>query len=186
MKRARGNKSARWLSDETAALGYRVSPTVIAKLDSGHRGSVLGVAELLVLAAALEIPPIALLFPDLPDGEVWLLPETSTSSETAMRWFSGEALPGEVLTGTGSGDGATPHQGAQLVEAVRERIEARRRWGRLVQEAPAHDAKADPDARMTAKLFEREIHYAQQRINQLNSRIRDLGGSVAREVAADE
>ena len=58
MKKARGNKSAKWLSDETAALGYRVSPTVIAKLDSGHRGSVLSVAELLILGAALELPPV--------------------------------------------------------------------------------------------------------------------------------
>ena len=67
VKKARGNKSAKWLSDETAKLGHRVSPTVIAKLDSGHRGSVLSVAELLVLAAALNIPPGLLLIPGYPN-----------------------------------------------------------------------------------------------------------------------
>lgn len=66
MQKARGKRTAKWLSERTAELGYRVSPTVIAKLDSGHRGNVLSVAELLVIADALEVPPAALLFPAFP------------------------------------------------------------------------------------------------------------------------
>jgi hypothetical protein len=96
MKKARGNKSAKRLSDETAALGYRVSPTVIAKLDSGHRGSVLGVAELLVLAAALNIPPGLLLFPGFPMAPVEFLPGRTAESKAALDWFCGEGnLPTE-------------------------------------------------------------------------------------------
>lgn len=90
MKEARGSRSATWLSDRTAELGYRVPATVISKLDSGHRGSVLGVAELVVLAAALDMPPVALLYPALPDGEVSMLPGRHASSIAAVRWFSGE------------------------------------------------------------------------------------------------
>lgn len=87
MKDARNGRSATWLSDRTAELGYRVPATVISKLDSGHRGSVLGVAELVVLAAALDMPPVALLYPALPDGEVDLLPGEPVRSLNAVEWF---------------------------------------------------------------------------------------------------
>lgn len=90
MKEARGGRSATWLSERTAELGYRIPATVISKLDSGHRGSVLGVAELVVLAAALDMPPVALLYPELPDGEVDMLPNRPASSISAARWLSGE------------------------------------------------------------------------------------------------
>ena len=100
IKKARGNKSARWLSDETAALGYRVSPTVIAKLDSGHRGSVLSVAELLVLAAALDIPPGLLLFPGYPYDVVEYLPGRAADAHSALDWLSGYGvLPAEAGPG---------------------------------------------------------------------------------------
>lgn len=87
-KRARGSKSANALSDRTAELGYRISPTVIAKLDSGHRGSVLSVAELLILGAALEVPPASLLLPNaLEDIEV--LPGKSMQATEALGWLIG-------------------------------------------------------------------------------------------------
>lgn len=87
-KAARDGKSAAWLSDRTAELGYRISPTVIAKLDSGHRGSVLGVTELLILAAALHMPPAALLFPDALD-DVEVLPGKAVRGLSAFGWFIG-------------------------------------------------------------------------------------------------
>ncbi|MCF8606792.1 hypothetical protein L5I01_25900 [Gordonia sp. HY442] len=89
-RQARGKRSAKWLSDETAALGMRISPTVIAKLDSGHRGANLSVPELLVLAAALNVPPAALMFPDMPDGEVRRYPtDEPWNSFGAYNWVSG-------------------------------------------------------------------------------------------------
>jgi hypothetical protein len=90
MKAARGDRTAKWLSDRTHELGYRVSPTVIAKLDSGHRGNVLSVPELLIIAAALEVPAVALLFPGLPDEPTERLPGQTTSAVAAMLWFTGE------------------------------------------------------------------------------------------------
>ena len=120
VKKARGNKSAKWLSDETAKLGHRVSPTVIAKLDSGHRGSVLSVAELLVLAAALNIPPGLLLIPGYPTGDVEFLPGRTADAKAVLDWFSGDGrLPTE-----GSFDAekvsATINAGTELVRAVRQ------------------------------------------------------------------
>jgi hypothetical protein len=116
MKRARGTKSARELSDETADLGRRISPTVIAKLDSGHRAAMLTVSELLVLAAALNVPPILLLFGDgYPGGEVEYLPGRTASTWRAAQWFSGES----PLPAGPDGTASPPNTGTELVAAVR-------------------------------------------------------------------
>lgn len=119
MKKARGNKSAKWLSDETAALGYRVSPTVIAKLDSGHRGAVLSVAELMVLAAALDIPPGLLLFPGYPTGDVEFLPGRETCAAAALDWFSGEGRLPLQRDAEGNQRTAPPNGGTELVRLMR-------------------------------------------------------------------
>jgi hypothetical protein len=164
IKAARGGKSAAWLSDRTAQLGYRVSPTVIAKLDSCHRGSVLGVAELLVLAAALEVPPVALLFPDLPDGDVAFVPNRLIASDSAMRWFCGEGgtIPFDVLTLAVSEGSLAPNDKAQLVEAVR----ARRA---VLKQALV----AETDGR-----FRQEVDGLMNELNALDGKIRALGGVV--------
>ncbi len=117
MKRARGSRLARELSDDTAELGYRIAPTIIAKLDTGHRGAVLNVTELLVLAAALDIPPTLLLFGDgYPGGEVEYLPGRSTSNLQAAQWFSGEV----PLPAAGDDTASAPNTGVELVTAVQQ------------------------------------------------------------------
>src|ERR1700757_3524960 len=90
IKSGRGNRSAQWLADETERLGYPISRAAIANYESGRKKG-LDVAELLVLAAALRIPPLTLLFPQLPDGPVEVLPGVQTTSWDAAAWFSGEA-----------------------------------------------------------------------------------------------
>ncbi len=89
-KTLRGKRSAKWLSDRTAELGYRLSPQVIARLDSGRRAGHLEVAELMVLARALGVAPVLLLFPFLLDGPVEVLPGVEAPSGMALRWFTGE------------------------------------------------------------------------------------------------
>jgi hypothetical protein len=123
MRRVRRHKgkAANWLSDETDRLGLRVSPQVIAKLDSGHGGSALSVAELLVLSAALEVPPALLLFPGYPDGEVEFLPGRIALSKEAVEWFSGEArLPAATSVDGVRREASPPNPGTELVYAVRQ------------------------------------------------------------------
>jgi hypothetical protein len=89
IKAARGSRPAQWLADETERLGYPISRAAIANYESGRKKG-LDIAELLVIAGALRIPPVALLFPQLPDGPVEVLPGTETTSWEAAEWFSGE------------------------------------------------------------------------------------------------
>jgi len=85
MKRARGSRSAWQLSEETDRIGYHLSKQVIGKLDSGHGG--LQVAEFLVLAAALDVPPALLLCGGYPDSVVEYLPGRKATSRQAVDWF---------------------------------------------------------------------------------------------------
>jgi transcriptional regulator with XRE-family HTH domain len=89
IKAARGSRPAQWLADETVRLGYPISRAAIANYESGRKKG-LDIAELLVIAAALRIPPVALLFPQLPDGPVEVVPGTYTTCWDATTWLSGE------------------------------------------------------------------------------------------------
>lgn len=82
--------SAAKLADRTADIGYPISRNVLAELENGRKRS-LDVAELLVLAAALGVSPAQLMFPELPKGQVEVLPGVPQESHDALRWFSGEA-----------------------------------------------------------------------------------------------
>lgn len=164
-KTARGGKSAAWLSAETDRLGYKLSTSVIAKLDSGHRGSVLSVPELLILAAALEVPPLALLFPKLPDGPVETIPNQPQSSFDAYLWAAG--LP------------PSPQRSdlAQLLGYVRERWETIKELARLrVRVSTASDA-------MSKKGYEALRAAAVADLARLNSLIPAVGGVLNAETA---
>jgi len=95
-----GRMSAQQLADETERLGYPISRSQIANYESGRKQG-LDVAELLVLAAALEVPPVTLLFGGPPDEEVEMLPDWTGPAFFGIAWFSGDrelAWPGpEVI-----------------------------------------------------------------------------------------
>lgn len=96
IRAARGDRSAQWVADETARLGYPVSRSQIANYESGRKQG-LDVAELTVIAAALGVPPVTLLFGSHPDDVVETLPGEKGSSVAALAWFIGDrelAWPG--------------------------------------------------------------------------------------------
>jgi len=81
-------RSAQWLADRTAELGYAITRPVISDIETGRRKYVT-VTELMVLARALNTTPIALLYPDPCDDEIEMLPGVRTSGPYAPQWFSG-------------------------------------------------------------------------------------------------
>jgi transcriptional regulator with XRE-family HTH domain len=87
-----GRLSAQQLADETERLGYGISRSQIANYESGRKKA-LDVAELLVIAAALQVPPLQLVFPDELDDDIEMLPGQRTSTFHAIAWFTGGPGP---------------------------------------------------------------------------------------------
>ena len=91
VQKLRGERSAVWLEQRTAELGLKMTRQTVADLESGRRRFVT-TAELLVLAAALDTTPIALMYPnpsDEPDNVVEVLPGIEATGFQAAQWFSG-------------------------------------------------------------------------------------------------
>lgn len=84
--------TAQELSIRTYELGYPVTRVAISKIESNSRAGKLDLGELVSLAAALDIPPVLLLYPGYPDLDVEVLPSLKkVTSSLAARWFSGIA-----------------------------------------------------------------------------------------------
>jgi len=114
-----GRMSAQELADETARLGYPISRSQIANYESGRKQG-LDVAELLVLAAALNVPPGLLLFPGYPIGDVEFLPGRTANALAAVDWFSGDGRLPTDGPWDAAKDSATINAGTELVKRVRE------------------------------------------------------------------
>lgn len=94
VQKLRGERSAVWLEQRTAELGLKMTRQTVADLESGRRRFVT-TAELLVLAAALDTTPIALMYPnpsDEPDNVVEVLPGIEATGFQAAQWFSGSRV----------------------------------------------------------------------------------------------
>jgi transcriptional regulator with XRE-family HTH domain len=110
------------LARRTAALGYPISRGAIAKIESNLRSGKIDVAEVLVLAAALEIPPVLLLFPQLAtDGGAAVLPGFLAKEDDAVRWISGQvSFPQQYSLASARVEGQPnpPNDGTNLIAAM--------------------------------------------------------------------
>ncbi|MFJ2186409.1 helix-turn-helix domain-containing protein [Kitasatospora sp. NPDC087861] len=82
--------SAQDVADETGDLGYEVPRNVIANWESGRRKTIT-IPELIVVAEALDIAPVELLFSPALGGWVDYLPEMPSDRWSALTHFTGEA-----------------------------------------------------------------------------------------------
>lgn len=112
VRELRGSHTASWLSERTAELGLRVSRSALSELENGKRKSIT-LGEFLILAAALDVPPVLLFLPGYPDDYVDLLPHLQADSHDAADWISGEKLL--VVTPSGSSLQPFPHRAIALV-----------------------------------------------------------------------
>ncbi len=88
-ERQRPKMSVQKLADKTDELGMLIPRSVLANLESGRRDTI-SVAEVLVLAAALDVAPIDLICPVGFDQQTEMLPGATMDPLSAMRWFTGE------------------------------------------------------------------------------------------------
>lgn len=79
------------LSRRTAGLGFPITRSTIAKIESNLRSGKIDLAEILVLAAALDVPPVLLMFPQFgTDGGAMVIPGYTARENDAVRWLSGQ------------------------------------------------------------------------------------------------
>lgn len=108
--RAERAVSGRELSERCATLGHPMPRNVIANLESGRKTS-LPVHELVVLATALGVPPVSLLY-DVTGGPVEALPGITATPWSALLWFTGEQALwlGHRWAGGPAAAGPTPEE----------------------------------------------------------------------------
>lgn len=90
-KAANGGKgiTVQALADRCKDLGLPLDRSVLAKLEKGLRQGV-SVAELILLAKALGVPPLLLIFPVGDDVFFETLPGNEINTWDAAKWFTGE------------------------------------------------------------------------------------------------
>lgn len=167
VKALRGKRSAQWLADRTAELGHPISRTAISNLEIGRKHAV-DVPELIVLARALGVPPLLLLYPEMPAGKVDVLPGHQTSSWAAAQWFAGRA-PYEATDETGKDffDDADRDNGGRLLQLSQQHEDLLK----LLYELPS--AGKDSTGKM---VFNRDRETVADQIHDIRREIRDLGG----------
>lgn len=170
---ARKGHSAQWLADETERLGYPISRSAIANYENGRKKA-LDIAELMVIAAALDVPPVMLLFPEQPDGPVEVLPGEIVPSIVAAEWFSGaEALP--------SASDKPVSKAATLIRLARRRNEHFRNLPALTRlREKLHGGEVSLDERAAWESSDLD------QIRQMNADIRSAGGYVVGDARAQE
>lgn len=83
--------SAQMLADRTAALGHEVKRSVIAEMENGKR-TTAPLADVLVLARGLGVPPILLIYPLDETASVEVLPNEDVPAWDAYDWTVGEQM----------------------------------------------------------------------------------------------
>lgn len=81
------------LATKCTEIGLPISRSKIANMEHGRaRQEGISVAEVHVLAEALGVPPITLLFPVYDGGTVEALPGSELDAWAAYRWFCGDVI----------------------------------------------------------------------------------------------
>ncbi len=172
--------SGQALSERTAELGHPISRAVISDLETGRRRG-LDVADLIVLAAALQIAPVQLLFPDLPRGPVDVLPGRPHESHDAVRWFAGESGLFASSPGWQTDEGQTVSVWTRQDFAPElDRVTLTRRWLKAIhsmrsartQMRSAVSARETPDQ---LEALEEIYEEARERARRLGQQMSDLG-----------
>ncbi|MCX5342663.1 helix-turn-helix domain-containing protein [Streptomyces atratus] len=91
----RRRKELRWsaqdLADQCEEIGYPIPRNVIANMESGRRAT-LPLVEIMVLAKALRVTPVSLIYPIGHVSEVRPLPyEDPQPAWDALQWFTGQS-----------------------------------------------------------------------------------------------
>lgn len=178
--------SAQALSDRCAALGHPIHRSVIAKLEKGIRPAI-SLSELLVLAKALGVTPVQLVFPIGIDELTEVLPGVTIGTWAGAKWFTGEQpFPAQgpdgrwYLSSTAEKDW---QEGAAAVDYHRwhdrylsDRGAALGEAGAARKAAEVAETAAERDAHLQrATMADNNIRAAEQHLRTTRASLRRLG-----------
>lgn len=172
-----GRITARELADRCEQLGHRVETQVIANMEAGRRTNV-SAADLFVLARALDVPPVALMFPVGEVGEVEVLPDCAQETWDALRWFTGEG-PQEFSSRDELEAWRTANEPLRLYRLhqrlLDELRETRRRMNRALATRVLPDS-TDSERGVAAQVMDAEVSTARQLEGQLTELRQQMRG----------
>ncbi|UDF20117.1 hypothetical protein [Rhodococcus qingshengii] len=190
IRKARGKSTVQWLSDRTAELGHRVSRSRISDLERGDRGGLLGVAELIVLAGALDVPPVVLLYPGLAEEKIKVLPGIEARSWDALRWFTGEAPMAELhsvegfechfeeASSTTISDVGGWLEGAEVLMLLRRHESLTDEYRSVTQRANEAYAEAGEKQTLETRRLSAYESSLVEELSHIRRRLKSLGASV--------
>jgi transcriptional regulator with XRE-family HTH domain len=133
IRRRELNLSAQTVSDRTGILGHEIKRSVIAEMENGNRSTV-SIADVLMLAQALNMPPMMLLFPVGTTTLTEIRPGELIEAWQAADWFAGlDELPLDKPWSEYSRDDDDEW------EAVREPLAMRIEYDKIVTEIRSID-----------------------------------------------
>jgi transcriptional regulator with XRE-family HTH domain len=179
VKRLRGNRTAQWLADRCTELGHPMSRSAIAKLENGRRED-LGQSEIDILARALGLSPVLLLFPVGEVTEVEVLPGDVRDTWDALRWFTGESPQEfssreELEAWHAANEPLRLHRVHQRV--LDELRETRRRMNHALAARVLHDS-TDSERETAARVMDTEasaVRQFEERLSELRQQMRNQG-----------
>lgn len=166
-RQARG-MSAQQLADTCEELGITVPRTVISNIENGRRSNVT-MAEILILAAALDIPPTALVHPVGYVDQVEYLPGRTAPPLDAADWWHGrDAAEGSAL--------ALLRRHRDIEERIR--CLYRSIWEQAIAECrwQGEDGPEAEVARQMAQELTAELHQLREEIAQRGLALPPLAG----------
>lgn len=173
-RQRRPKMSAQALADACKDRGYPgLTRSVIANFETGARDSI-SVPEWLVLAAALEVAPLLLLFPVGRVAEIEALPDLSTTPMDAVQW----AETGYLVGSQPDAPEVRPadRRGALTIADFREHGQLISRWqmlgGRRMAAQKSSDSEADGERIAAIDAERRTVAVA---LDAVRDRIRSLG-----------
>lgn len=167
----------------------------LAKLESedARPAELPKLGMILKLAVALDIPPISLLYPGLPDGLVEAIPGEETSALEAVQWFGGEKpLPSRRHP-------SIPRSKALLIGELSRELPEVRYNSRLLRARIDHERLKpyppgatfgeirsgavqpmipDPKTEKLIHGLEQTLQFYIEQSDELTARIRELGGVI--------
>lgn len=172
--------SVQQLADRCKAAGYAISRSNLSALENGKR-TAISIAELLAIAAALEVPLALLLTPAGTGTTVPPVPGLEVEDWQALRWLVADApLPGH---------GETWQQDAAVVHELRRHDDLVSQWRADIEQADEFGARftaaaSDQSEAGRAKresltgpraAFERAAHGTGRRLASMRASMRERG-----------